>query len=254
MGSLQQGGSDPWKRIDSSPRNHKTVDKSNRRRLLNRAGRVVVQHHTTTSVGNVADAVAAEGRLGLVGAGAHLEHAVHQLLVTFSPRANTAARAEDVVERELLGDVDLVAERLDGGCVVLAGLVPQQALDRDVQTLRLTPQHHTHLQHHDLLVPVQRLAERVVLLQLRLLLLRVVRALQERRVVALRLTSKTEAHLEEGVQTLQVVLDHLARSARRLLRDLTDLHSQPPRVRTRRLIASMSLLGEAMLSREWLER
>ena len=72
--------------------------------------------------------------------------------------------------------------------------------------------------------------------------------------MALRLTSKTEAHLEEGVQTLQVVLDHLARSARRLLRDLTDLHSQPPRVRTRRLIASMSLLGEAMLSREWLER
>ena len=72
--------------------------------------------------------------------------------------------------------------------------------------------------------------------------------------MALQIKCGAKTHFKEGVEALQIILNHLARRARRLFRNLTDLLSKPIPRHTRRLIASMSLFGETILSREWLAR
>ena len=75
--------------------------------------------------------VGAEGSL-LVRSSAHLEHALHQLHIMPPTKTNTAMRTKHIIKGVLLCDVDFIAERLDGGCVVLPGLVPQKALNGHV--------------------------------------------------------------------------------------------------------------------------
>lgn len=105
--------------------------------------------------------------------------------------ANAATRCEHLVNGEGLGDVNLVAQRFDGGRVVLLRLIPQQTLNRHVQSLHSIRNFSFYLDHHDLLIAVERLADGVVLGNLGFLLLRVVRALNKRRIVTLQVSSHT---------------------------------------------------------------
>ena len=149
----------------------------------------VLQRDATASIRNVSDAIVAERRLRLVGSSAHLENACEQLWVITRRMANAATRCEHLVNGEGLGDVNLVAQRFDGGRVVLLRLIPQQTLNRHVQSLHSIRNFSFYLDQHNLLIAVERLADGVVLGNLGFLLLRVVRTMNERRIVALQVSS-----------------------------------------------------------------
>ena len=131
-----------------------------------------IHHHTSAPVGNGCDSHAPEGTLVFVRGSTHLEDAGQKLPIASDHSSYSLSRFKDLVYRKGVCDIDLITQLLHLGSVVLLGLVPKQTLDRHVQTLN----------HHNLLVVVERLAQLVVLLKRSDLFWGVLGAVQELRV------------------------------------------------------------------------